>query len=118
MDWYIKVLKKYAEFNGRAQRAEYWYFALFNVLISIALTLPETLINNTQFLANIYSLAVLVPGIAVTVRRLHDINKSGWYLLVALIPCVGAIILLIWTIQDSDPGPNEYGENPKMLTLE
>ncbi len=116
MEWYLKVLKKYAEFDGRAHRTEYWMFVLFNVLISIGLALVGSLIGHgLQYLSNLYGLAVLVPGLAVGVRRLHDIGKSGWWLLIAFIPCIGAIILIYFLVQDSQPESNKYGPNPKGL---
>jgi uncharacterized membrane protein YhaH (DUF805 family) len=118
MSWYIEVLKKYATFSGRARRKEYWMFVLFNIIFSIVATVIDNLLGTTQesgygILSSIYSLAVLVPGLAVSVRRLHDIGKSGWWLLIALIPLIGAIWLLVLTVTDSQPGDNEYGPNPK-----
>jgi uncharacterized membrane protein YhaH (DUF805 family) len=122
MDWYVKVLKKFAEFSGRAQRAEYWFFVLFNSIIALALMggamaaggQESSMGGILMMVYNIYNLAVLVPSLAVSVRRLHDTNRSGWWLLIALIPCVGAIILIVFFVQDSDPGPNRFGPNPKM----
>src|SRR5687767_9140049 len=100
MDWYVKVLKRYAEFSGRSQRAEYWFFLLFNCIIGVALVGgamatggPESSTGGMLMMVNnIYSLAVLIPSIAVGVRRLHDTNRSGWWILIGLIPCLGAII--------------------------
>lgn len=114
MNYYIAVLKKYAVFGGRARRAEYWYFVLFTIIISIALTLIGSLIGDGKnILAGIYGLAVLIPSLAVSVRRLHDVGKSGWMILICLIPLVGAIWLFVLTVLDSDPGANKYGPNPK-----
>jgi uncharacterized membrane protein YhaH (DUF805 family) len=118
MSWYIEVLKKYATFSGRARRKEYWMFVLFNIIFSIVATVIDNLLGTTQesgygILSSIYSLAVLLPGLAVSVRRLHDIGKSGWWLFIALIPLIGAIWLLVLTVTDSQPGDNEYGPNPK-----
>lgn len=119
MNWYLEVLKKYAEFNGRAGRQEYWFFLLFNILISAFLATIDYFTGTFNFeagvglLSGIYSLAVLIPGIAVTVRRLHDIDRSGWWLLISLIPVVGGITLFIFMVLDSTPGNNEYGPNPK-----
>jgi uncharacterized membrane protein YhaH (DUF805 family) len=107
MNWYLAVLKKYAEFSGRARRQEYWMFVLINLIISLVLNYVSA------FLYGIYSLAVLVPSIAVGARRLHDIGKTGWLLLIALIPVLGWILLLVWLAKDSQPGSNQYGENPK-----
>jgi uncharacterized membrane protein YhaH (DUF805 family) len=112
MDWYLKVLKQYADFNGRARRKEYWMFVLVNVIISLVLGVIAGIIR-MPILGTIYSLAVLVPTIAVSVRRMHDIGKSGWVLLLGLIPLIGAIILLIWSATEGTSGSNPYGPDPK-----
>ena len=122
MDWYLSVLKKYAVFSGRAQRAEYWYFILFNVLAMIALIIVDSITGSFSedlgmgLLSGLYYLDVLVPSVAVSVRRLHDTGRSGWWLLIGLIPVLGGLILLFFTVQDSKPGSNEYGLNPKGLS--
>lgn len=113
MNWYIQVLNKYAEFNGRARRSEYWYFVLFNILISALIFLISLLIGLWGILSLLYSIAVFIPGIAVSVRRLHDTGRSGWNLLLAFIPIIGAVILLVFFFQDSVAGENEYGIWPK-----
>ena len=108
MEWYLKVVKEnYANFDGRARRKEYWMFVLFNVIISTILSMIEP----TVYL--IYVLAILVPSIAVGVRRLHDVGKSGWFMFIALVPIIGGIWLLILACTDGDSGDNEYGSNPK-----
>ena len=112
MEWYLAVLKKYAVFNGRARRKEYWMFFLFNIMIGIALGALDGLLG-TVFLGSIYSLAVLIPGIAVSVRRMHDIGRTGWWVLICFIPFVGWLVLLYLASIDSDEGANEYGPNPK-----
>lgn len=120
MNWYLEVLRKYAQFNGRARRKEYWFFALFNLLISIALTMFDSLIGtlNTEtgygLLSGIYSLAVLIPSLAVSFRRLHDTGRSGWWILLVLIPILGALVLLVFMVLDSEQGENEYGPSPKL----
>ena len=123
MNWYLEVLRKYATFDGRARRKEYWYFILFNAIAQFILTIidsvtgsfsPETGIG---LLAGIYTLAVLIPGIAVSVRRLHDTERSGWWLLVALIPIIGAIVLFIFMVLDSQADENKFGINPKEATV-
>jgi uncharacterized membrane protein YhaH (DUF805 family) len=120
MSWYLDVLKKYAVFEGRARRKEYWMFVLFNIIIGIVLGIVDQSLglviskgSGQGILGTVYSLAVLCPGIAVAIRRLHDIGKSGWWLLIAFVPCIGAIVLLIFAVQDSQPGANQYGANPK-----
>jgi uncharacterized membrane protein YhaH (DUF805 family) len=118
MNWYLEVLKKYAVFQGRARRMEYWMFTLFNVLITIALMIIGAILGisgdgGSNLLSTLYSLAVLLPGLAVSVRRLHDTDRSGWWLLIGLIPLIGAIVLLIFMVQDSQPNENQYGPNPK-----
>jgi uncharacterized membrane protein YhaH (DUF805 family) len=104
MKWYLSVLKNYAKFDGRASRSEYWYFFLFNIIISWVFTYIETTAN-IQYLNLMYSLAVLVPGIAVGVRRMHDVNKSGWYILIP-------IYNLILACTPGTDGPNQYGADP------
>jgi len=122
MNWYLEVLKKYAVFNGRARREEYWYFLLFNLIISIVLKGIDSVIGGSSaevgisLLGGIYSLVILIPGIAVSVRRLHDTDRSGWWLLIGLIPLIGAIVLVVFMVQDSKPGENQYGPNPKEAT--
>ncbi|KRE92366.1 hypothetical protein ASG89_33210 [Paenibacillus sp. Soil766] len=113
MEWYLKVLTNYVGFSGRARRKEYWMFVLFNIIISIGLAIVESIIGVDKFLSGIYSLAVLLPSLAVAFRRLHDTGKSGWWLLISLIPLIGSIILLIFFCQDSDDNDNQYGPNPK-----
>ncbi|MBI2464375.1 DUF805 domain-containing protein [Candidatus Peregrinibacteria bacterium] len=117
MNYYLSALKKYAVFNGRSQRAEYWYFILFNIIISIVLSIIDEFIKRnlgvSLGMSGIYSLAVFIPVLAVSVRRLHDIGKSGWMLLINLIPLIGFIWLVVLMAKDSNPGENKYGPNPK-----
>lgn len=118
MNWYLEALKKYAEFNGRARRKEYWFFILFNILISVFFATIDFVSGSFNaetgvgLLSGLYSLAVLIPGIAVTVRRLHDTDRSGWWLLIPLIPVIGGIVLFIFMVQDST-GDNQYGPSPE-----
>jgi len=116
LHWYLAVLKKYAVFSGRARRKEYWMFFLFNIIIELVLGGIEGLAGGSGVLVGIYGLAVLIPGIAVAVRRLHDTDRSGWWLLIGLLPLIGAIVLLVFMVQDSQPGANQYGPNPKTAT--
>jgi uncharacterized membrane protein YhaH (DUF805 family) len=118
MNWYLKALKKYAVFNGRARRKEYWMFFLFNIIIGFFLGLIEGVAGiapegDPSVVGALFMLAVLLPTLAVGVRRLHDTDRSGWWMLLALVPIIGAIVLFGFTIQDSQPGENQYGPNPK-----
>jgi len=117
MNWYLQVLKKYAVFQGRARRMELWMFVLFSFLISIGLGVIDLVAGTTMegvgVLGAIYSLAIVIPSIAVGIRRLHDTDRSGWWLLIALVPLIGAIVLLIFYVMDGTPGDNRFGPNPK-----
>lgn len=111
MNWYFEVLKKYTVFTGRASRTEYWMFFLVNILISLALGLLDLTI-----IGYVYTVAVFLPSIGVAIRRLHDTSRSGWWLLIGLIPFIGTIILIVFLATDSYPGENQYGQNPKEQT--
>ena len=119
MDAVKKCFSNYANFSGRARRAEYWYFCLFNMLISLGLSALGALAGEgfissaLSTISYLYSLAVLVPGLAVAWRRLHDIGKSGAYWFFIFIPIAGAIILLVWLAKAGDMGDNAYGPDPK-----
>jgi len=112
MNWYMAALKKYVEFSGRARRTEFWMFTLFYFLISLALSLVDMVVG-TVFLGTLFALANFLPAIAVSVRRLHDTGRGGLWLLIWFVPIVGWIVILIFMAQDSKPGANEYGPNPK-----
>ncbi|MGD0879821.1 MAG: DUF805 domain-containing protein [Anaerolineales bacterium] len=128
MNWYLEVLKKYAVFSGRARRKKYWMFVLVNGSIALVIGVLAGITaridansNSTSSIStvlscisSIYSLAVVLPALAVGVRRLHDIGKSGWWLFISLIPLVGSLWLLVYAVTDSQPGDNQYGPNPKM----
>jgi uncharacterized membrane protein YhaH (DUF805 family) len=123
MHWYLDVLKsKYAQFSGRARRKEYWLFLLFNMLVSIGLVIVDGITGTLDeeagigLLSGLYSLAVLVPAIAVTVRRLHDTDRSGLWLLIVLLPLIGAIVMLVFLCQDGTKGENQFGPSPKAVT--
>ena len=116
--------KNYVNFSGRSRRAEYWYVVLFETLVSVVLSALSGVLASvtdgstvvtviTSILTYGFSLAVLIPGIALVIRRLHDIGKSGFYLFISLIPLVGSIILIVWCAKDSSPEPNQYGVSPK-----
>src|SRR5690606_33876518 len=121
MEWYLKVVRdNYANFEGRARRKEYWMFYLFNMIFLLGLLLIAIMIiAATEFfwamaLPILYVLATLVPTLAVSVRRLHDTNKSGWYYLVSFIPYIGGIWFFVLSVIDGDRGPNQYGPDPKV----
>jgi uncharacterized membrane protein YhaH (DUF805 family) len=105
MNYFTTVLKKYAVFTGRARRAEYWYFTLFSSIISIVLSGIGAAMD-TPLISSLYSFAVLIPSLAVAVRRVHDVGKSGWFILIP-------IYNLILFVTEGDHGPNEYGPDPK-----
>jgi uncharacterized membrane protein YhaH (DUF805 family) len=132
MNWYVKALKQYVDFSGRARRREYWMFVLVNVVIVIALSVIDTLLgtggfratagggsfyaaNSLGLLSGLYTLAVLLPSIAVTVRRLHDTDRSGWWILLGFIPIIGGIILLVFYVLEGTRGPNRFGPDPKAI---
>ena len=123
MNWYLEVLKKYAVFSGRARRKEYWFFTLFNVIIITAFTFIDFSVglydvaSDIGLLSSLYSLVILVPSIAVSIRRLHDTDRTGWWLLICFVPLIGIIVLLVFMVLDSTPGDNQYGPNPKDATL-
>ncbi|MCR5107892.1 MAG: DUF805 domain-containing protein [Lachnospiraceae bacterium] len=104
--------QKYVNFNGRARRSEMWWFVLFNFVVSFIVGMIGNAMGTTV-LATLWTLAVFLPGLAVEIRRLHDIGKKWTWILFALIPVVGTIILIVWFCKDSDPGDNEFGPNPK-----
>ena len=113
MHWYFGVLKKYAQFTGRASRMEYWMFTLFNTLIMIVIGVIEVLLGGPGIVLGVYVLATIIPHLAVAIRRLHDTNKPGWWFFIAFVPVVGAIVFLVFMCVDSDAGDNRYGSNPK-----
>lgn len=119
MNWYFKVLRKYAVFRGRARRSEYWFFFLFNLLFTLILTAIDVSLGffsaemGIGVLSGLYALFVLVPSLAVTVRRLHDTGRSGWWLLLLLVPVLGTLVLLFFMLLDSEAGTNEFGPHPK-----
>ncbi|MYZ40788.1 MULTISPECIES: DUF805 domain-containing protein [unclassified Streptomyces] len=115
MNWYLGVLKNYAGFSGRARRTEFWMFVLFNILAEIVVAIIDSVIGLNSILIGLYVLAVLIPGIAVSVRRLHDTDKSGWFLLFGFIPLVGGIILIVFCATAGTAGPNKYGYDPKQV---
>jgi uncharacterized membrane protein YhaH (DUF805 family) len=114
MNWYLKALKQYADFNGRAHRTEFWMFVLIHFIILIVLAVVDSMITG-GILYMLYALALFLPYLGVGVRRLHDTGRSGWWVLVAFIPVIGIIILIVFWVQDSQAGDNAYGPNPKAV---
>lgn len=114
MEWYLKVLKNYAVFSGRARRTEYWMFFLFNAIITIILSILQSIADIDNVLTGIYGLLTILPSLAVGARRLHDSGRSGWWLLIGIIPFIGTIILIIFFCLDSEEGDNRFGANPKL----
>ncbi len=116
MNTYVEVIKKYGDFKGRSRRKEYWIFLLVNVIIGFLIGFVFTLIGMpdvANIVALVYALLIAVPSIALTFRRLHDTGRSAWWLLLTLIPYLGAIVLFVFYALDSQPGDNKYGPNPK-----
>ncbi len=117
MNYYSICLSKFADFSGRARRREYWTFVLVNCLIAMLLLILGLAFGEdspaSNIMVTIFYLIMLVPNLSVSVRRLHDIGKSGWYMFLSLIPLIGGLILLVWALMDSETGENLYGKNPK-----
>jgi uncharacterized membrane protein YhaH (DUF805 family) len=120
MEWATLPLKRYAEFSGRSRRKEYWMFALLQLVLFVGLSIIEGILGLSGMVGGVYGplttlvlLALLIPGIAVSIRRLHDTDRSGWWLLIALIPLVGGIVLLVFMVTDGTRGPNRFGDDPK-----
>ena len=118
MNWYLDAWKNYVTFTGRSRRTAYWMFVLFNFIAVIL----ANVIDNVLGLAGqsgygpvsmIYGLAVFLPGLALAIRRLHDTGRTGWWMLIGFLPLIGLIVLIIFFVQDSQPGSNQYGPNPK-----
>lgn len=114
MNEYLSVLKNYAKFDGRARRREYWMFFLVNMAVYFVLNILATQVSPyIGFVALAYMLGILVPSIAVAIRRMHDIGKSGWWVLIALVPLIGGIWFLVLAVTAGQSGSNAYGADPK-----
>lgn len=119
MEWFLKALKNYAGFSGRAQRSEYWYFILFFLIGYIALVLVDRVLGSWSakheigLLSTLFAIGLVVPSIAVAARRLHDIGMSGWWQLISLVPIIGPIIMIVLCAKDSQGEANAYGPSPK-----
>jgi uncharacterized membrane protein YhaH (DUF805 family) len=118
MQWYLHALRKYAVFKGRACRREYWIFELMNSAIALALFVLAVTLGKAGYpyflsLPFLYIAATAIPSLSSLIRRLHDTNRSGWWVLISMLPLVGPLILFAITVRDSDPGENQFGPNPK-----
>ena len=112
MNWYLAVLKKYAVFSGRAHREEFWMFVLFNIIIGFACGVIDWVLGLPSILETIYGLGVLIPVIAVSVRRLHDTGRSGFWIFIGLVPILGVLALIYFYALDGESGSNQYGPRP------
>ena len=108
-NWKLVVLKRYAKFDGRAGRAEFWWFVLANFLVYVVLLILMGIADIILILYFVYAIGTIIPSIAVAIRRLHDTNKSGWFLLIGLIPFIGAILLIVFYATEGTNGPNDHG---------
>ena len=119
MNWYMEALRKYATFTGRARRKEFWFFQLFVLLIAMVLSLVDRMLglldDVTGFgpLSGLFSLAMFIPSLAVSVRRLHDTDRTGWWALLYFVPLLGFLVLLVFFVLDGTRGTNRFGEDPK-----
>ena len=114
MNWYLGCWKKYATFSGRARRKEFWMFVLFNIIATIVAGVVDGILG-TCLVSRLYGLAALLPGFAVAVRRLHDTNLRGWWLLFSLVPFVGGIWIFVMMVLEGTPGENRFGSDPKLV---
>lgn len=117
MNWYLTVLKNYANFKGRARRKEYWWFTLFSFLISFFIGFIEGAFGLPAVVSSIYGLLILIPSIAVAVRRLHDIDCSGWWLLLGLVPVVNLLLIIPMCLKGTE-GENRFGDDPILQNIE
>lgn len=113
MNHFFGALKKYADFSGRARRQEYWMFILFYIIFTVVIGLVDNLLGIPGILSGIFALALLLPSLAIGARRLHDTNRTGWWLLMYFLPVVGPVVILIFTILEGDQNENRFGSDPK-----
>jgi len=118
MNWYLDAWKNYFTFTGRSRRKAYWMFVLFNIIAVILANVIDNVLGLSEQsgygpVGGLYTLAVFIPGLALAVRRLHDTGRTGWWMLISFLPLIGIIVLIIFFVQDSQPGSNQYGPNPK-----
>lgn len=114
INWFMKVVTQhYFDFNGRARRAEFWWYIVVYMVLAIIVNVIDSMVHLGGLLGGLLSLALLLPNLGVAVRRLHDTNRSGWWILIALVPLVGIVLLIIWYAAEGTKGPNTYGPDPK-----
>jgi uncharacterized membrane protein YhaH (DUF805 family) len=122
MNYYLLAFKKYFDFSGRSRRKEYWYFALFNFIVALILGIIDGVLGTLNaeiglgVLSAVYAIATIIPNLSITFRRLHDTNKSAWWLFILLIPLIGIIVFLVFMCQDSRD-ENDYGSSPKLSSI-
>lgn len=112
MEWFISALKQFTNFEGRSHRTAYWMFALFYFIFYIVAASADYLLN-TDVIVTLYGFILLLPSISIGARRLHDTGRTGWWQLIGIIPILGIIVVIVFLVQDSEPGDNSYGPNPK-----
>ncbi|MGD1065460.1 MAG: DUF805 domain-containing protein [Vulcanimicrobiaceae bacterium] len=119
VNWYLTVLRKYTVFQGRSGRAEFWWFTLMNVIVAFVLLMAFGAISRNlgSAIVTIYELLILLPTLGLAIRRLHDINKSGWWIFISFVPFVGGLILLIFYILPGTPGENQFGPSPSVAAV-
>ncbi|NMR25854.1 DUF805 domain-containing protein [Pseudoalteromonas sp. NEC-BIFX-2020_002] len=117
MEYFMEAMRRYADFDGRIRRKAYWMFALFYLIFYIVCAVIDGVLG-TMWITTIFSLAMIVPCISAGARRLHDTNRSGWWQLISFIPLIGAIVLIVFCVQDSQDGENDFGANPKEADLQ
>ena len=120
MEWMTLALKKYAQFDGRSRRKEYWMFVLLNIIVAVLAMIVDMILGINTLVLGVYgplytivALGLLIPSIAVGIRRLHDTDRSGWWMLIGLVPLIGGIVLLVFFVSEGSRGPNRFGEDPK-----
>ena len=113
-NFYKDAFKNYVNFEGRASKSQYWYFGMWNPIVSIVISIVLNIIlhGNAVYVSWVYDLIIFLPAISISVRRLHDIGKSGWWNLIIFIPLIGVIVLVVFALMSSEPGTNKYGANP------
>lgn len=123
MEWYLNAFRNYATFSGRARRKEFWMFVLFNVIAGIVIGMADSTLGFVNYetgigmLSKLYGMIVFIPYLALTVRRLHDTGRSGWWVLIYLVPLIGILVLLFFASLEGEAGENQYGKNPKEIDL-